>query len=181
MPLFGEKFSARLEAARVEYARLTALSSADIAAELMPAFGPDGTKHLFGSTHTPQIGQLLDWLQRNCRAAVPTFKNPLRSRVGEAVGLLEHAGLVYVISINSEGVRRWSATQLGLAALASGDYRPRIEKQTGAAPAAVASAAVTPPRESVAQRLQELETLRATGVISDAEYSAKREQIIAEI
>jgi hypothetical protein len=32
-----------------------------------------------------------------------------------------------------------------------------------------------------AQRLQELETLRATGVINDAEYARKREQIISEL
>jgi hypothetical protein len=48
------------------------------------------------------------------------------------------------------------------------------------APAQV-SAAVIPPRRTIAERLQELETLRATGAISDAEYTAKREQIIAEI
>jgi len=51
-----------------------------------------------------------------------------------------------------------------------------------AAPApAVAPPAFTPPQPSVAQRLQELETLRATGVISDAEYTRKREQIISEM
>ena len=38
-----------------------------------------------------------------------------------------------------------------------------------------------PSQPSVAQRLQELETLRATGVISDAESTAKREQVIGEI
>jgi hypothetical protein len=32
-----------------------------------------------------------------------------------------------------------------------------------------------------AQRLQELESLRATGVVSDAEYAAKRERVIDEI
>jgi hypothetical protein len=37
------------------------------------------------------------------------------------------------------------------------------------------------PRPPVTQRLQELETLRATGVITDAEYSHKREQIISEL
>lgn len=42
-------------------------------------------------------------------------------------------------------------------------------------------AAVAPPQPSAAQRLQELETLRASGAISDAEYAAKREQIIGEI
>lgn len=34
---------------------------------------------------------------------------------------------------------------------------------------------------SISQRLQELETLRATGAVNDAEYKAKRAQIIAEI
>jgi len=38
-----------------------------------------------------------------------------------------------------------------------------------------------PPEPSAAQRLQELETLRATGVISEAEYTAKRQQIIADL
>jgi hypothetical protein len=37
------------------------------------------------------------------------------------------------------------------------------------------------PQPSTAQRLQELETLRATGAISDAEYTAKREQIISAL
>lgn len=34
---------------------------------------------------------------------------------------------------------------------------------------------------TIAQRLQELETLRATGTITEAEYTAKRQQIIADI
>jgi hypothetical protein len=37
------------------------------------------------------------------------------------------------------------------------------------------------PEPSTAQRLQELETLRATGAISDDEYAAKRQQILAEL
>jgi hypothetical protein len=37
------------------------------------------------------------------------------------------------------------------------------------------------PEPSTAQRLQQLETLRATGVISDEEYTAKRQQIIADL
>jgi Short C-terminal domain len=55
------------------------------------------------------------------------------------------------------------------------------------APAASAPmAAPTPsymaaPEPSAAQRLQELETLHATGVISDDEYTAKRQQIISEL
>jgi hypothetical protein len=37
------------------------------------------------------------------------------------------------------------------------------------------------PEPSTAQRLQELETLRATGAISDDEYNTKRQQIIADL
>jgi hypothetical protein len=54
-----------------------------------------------------------------------------------------------------------------------------------APPAPAAAPAPTylakPPEVSTAQRLQELETLRATGSISDAEYTTKRQQIIAEL
>jgi hypothetical protein len=46
---------------------------------------------------------------------------------------------------------------------------------------APASFMPAPPEPSTAQRLQVLETLRATGAISEAEYTAKRQQIIAEL
>jgi hypothetical protein len=38
-----------------------------------------------------------------------------------------------------------------------------------------------PPRPSAAQRLQELETLRETGALTESEYAAKRQQMIAEL
>jgi hypothetical protein len=38
-----------------------------------------------------------------------------------------------------------------------------------------------PPQPSVAQRLEELEKLRAGGALSDAEYTAARQKIIAEL
>ena len=53
--------------------------------------------------------------------------------------------------------------------------------QTPAPTGAMPPPAYAPPQPSTAQRLQELETLRATGVISDAEYTRKREQIIGEL
>ncbi len=49
---------------------------------------------------------------------------------------------------------------------------------TSAAPA-VSQPAVSP--LTVSQRLQELETLRATGAVTDAEYNDKRRQIIADL
>jgi hypothetical protein len=50
-----------------------------------------------------------------------------------------------------------------------------------AAEAVPAATAAPPAAEAVAQRLRELENLRGAGAISDAEYKAKREQIIADI
>jgi hypothetical protein len=38
-----------------------------------------------------------------------------------------------------------------------------------------------PPEPSTAHRLQELETLRATGAISDQEYNTKRQQILSDL
>ncbi len=49
------------------------------------------------------------------------------------------------------------------------------------APAGGPAPVVTPPQPSIAQRLQELETLRASGALSDPEYNGRRAQIISEI
>jgi hypothetical protein len=57
---------------------------------------------------------------------------------------------------------------------------PPAQPQPASASAA-SYAAMAPPEPSVSQRLQELETLRATGAISEAEYSAKRQQIISAL
>jgi hypothetical protein len=54
---------------------------------------------------------------------------------------------------------------------------------TAAAPAGAPAGASfpAPPEPSTAQRLQELETLRATGAITDDEYATKRQQILSEL
>jgi hypothetical protein len=64
--------------------------------------------------------------------------------------------------------------------------RAAAGQPAGAAPAAPPPAYVPPPmppmpEASTAQRLQELETLRATGSITEAEYAAKRQQILADL
>ncbi|WP_319456796.1 MULTISPECIES: SHOCT domain-containing protein [unclassified Mycobacterium] len=46
-------------------------------------------------------------------------------------------------------------------------------------PAAPVGYPAAAPQPSVSQRLQELETLRATGAVSEEEYTAKRQQILA--
>lgn len=53
---------------------------------------------------------------------------------------------------------------------------------SASAPAPAAAAPfIAPPAPSTAQRLQELETLRATGAVSEEEYATKRQQIIADL
>ena len=63
--------------------------------------------------------------------------------------------------------------------------RHAVPQQTPAtAPAAAPTTAapfMAPPEPSTARRLQELETLRATGAISEEEYTTKRQQIISEL
>ncbi|AFM15732.1 hypothetical protein Mycch_0922 [Mycolicibacterium chubuense NBB4] len=60
--------------------------------------------------------------------------------------------------------------------------RQAAARQTAPPPPVPAAAAYAAPAEpSTAQRLQELETLRATGSITEDEYTAKRQQIIAEL
>jgi hypothetical protein len=154
---------------------------ADQAAEVMRAFGPDGPKAPTLGLLSPDAtgglheAQLFSWCVRN--PALPPVVN-----VAEVVQVLERAGLVCEMGTDRRGTRRWGATQLGLATLAGGKdvVRQRIMDRTGVA-SGMGGSTVTPPRRSIAQRLQELETLRATGVISEAEYAAKREQIINEI
>jgi Short C-terminal domain len=61
--------------------------------------------------------------------------------------------------------------------------RVAAQQAPAAAPAAAGGPApvVTPPQPSIAQRLQELETLRASGALTDQEYNSRRAQIISEI
>lgn len=68
-------------------------------------------------------------------------------------------------------VRRAAATQ----------PTPAAPAPAAAPPAAAPPAFMSPPEPSTAQRLQELETLRATGTISEAEYNTKRQQIISDL
>jgi hypothetical protein len=59
--------------------------------------------------------------------------------------------------------------------------RAAAAQPAGAAPPASSPSHMSPPEVSTAQRLQELETLRATGAISDDEYNAKRQQILSDL
>jgi hypothetical protein len=68
-------------------------------------------------------------------------------------------------------IRRAAATQQASA----GPAAPPPSPPPPSAPVAA------PPELSTAQRLQQLETLRATGAISDQEYNTKRQQILSDL
>lgn len=149
---------------------------ADLAAELMPAFGPIGAKPGRSLTLHQLVKWKLDQYEFSSSAkkaiAYPKLETPVR----EALQVLEHAELLY-LTVAEESADKWTATRLGLEALRGGKdvVTQRIKERggVGAAPAA--------PQASTGQRLQELEGLRSTGAISEAEYAAKREQIINEL
>ena len=145
---------------------------ADLAAELMPAFGLGGPLTLH---------QLVKWkldqyeFSSSAKKAIayPKLETPVR----EALQVLEHAELLYR-TVAEESADKWAATRLGLEALRGGkDVVTQRIKERGGAAAAPAAAS----QPSTAHRLQELEGLRSSGVISDAEYAAKREQIINDL
>jgi hypothetical protein len=61
---------------------------------------------------------------------------------------------------------------------------PPVPSATGFGPATGASPSTFMPstaEPSTAQRLQELETLRATGAVSEQEYTTKRQQILSDL
>jgi hypothetical protein len=49
------------------------------------------------------------------------------------------------------------------------------------APAGAPASVVTPPEPPIAQRLDELKVLHASGALTDQEYESRRAQIISEI
>ncbi|MDT5349882.1 MAG: hypothetical protein QOH91_3169 [Mycobacterium sp.] len=181
MPGFVNRFkaaAAEVERARqAEFERLVAVPpAADLAADLMPAFGPHGAKR--GKPLTKD--DIAGWMIRDYRLGFrerALCLTKLSGPIAEALQVLAHAELVYVTT-HSEAPDNWRATSLGLASLANGTYRQRISERTDAAPAVAAD---PPGRQSTAERLQELQTLRAANVISEGEYSAKRAQIINDL
>ncbi|OBK45705.1 SHOCT domain-containing protein [Mycobacterium sp. 1081908.1] len=60
---------------------------------------------------------------------------------------------------------------------AAAQQAPAPQPAAGGGPAPAGA----PPQPSIAQRLQELETLRASGALTDQEYNSRRAQIISEI
>ena len=147
--MFGMK--RKLETAFAELAAVLPPAT-DLAADLMPAFGPDGPKHGKDLSRSDLNG----WILPQTLQLLPQYEHKLSpqsrkaldvvARMGdrgprlgvelagipEAVQLLEHAELIYE-SKRTEQSDHWSATQFGLATLAKGKAAvvQRIKDRTG--------------------------------------------------
>ncbi|OBJ61258.1 hypothetical protein A9W95_09775 [Mycobacterium sp. 1423905.2] len=109
---------------------INAAPPADLAVELMAAFGPDAPRRV------PWLGvaDLSDWMFRRYpkQTGFVVQARPVRESIYEAVQLLEHSEFVYV-RWTSDNECSWSATRFGLAKLAEGKaaVRQRIKDRTG--------------------------------------------------
>jgi hypothetical protein len=147
MPLFGEKANhmANDDAAHPKLVNqpmidwLNRVPPAELAAELMPGFGPNGAEPYLRDSQDFTHRSLEEWLFY--RHGYPYQGTPW-SRfypdgrcwpILEALQLLEHAELIYISEIQDSGDRRWRPTRLGLSALAEGKdvVRQRIKDRTG--------------------------------------------------
>ena len=111
VPLFhtSDDKIAKQATAQAEFDRLNALSPADLALEVMPAFGPDGP-HGHGPNGGINILQALLWLNEAHFPSGISYISKLQEPVREAIQALDHAGLV-LTSAGPQGA--WtSATRL---------------------------------------------------------------------
>jgi hypothetical protein len=95
-----------------------------------------------------------------------------------------HLPLAGTFDLRSNPVVREQVLEIVRRAAAAQQAPPPSAQFAPAAAPSPAGAAWYPPQPpapSAAQRLQELETLRATGAITETEYAAKRQQVIASL
>ncbi|OBF04479.1 hypothetical protein A5730_18145 [Mycobacterium sp. ACS4054] len=176
MSLLRTLKAARAEVRRArddEFARVVDLPpTAELAAQLMAAFGSDGPKPGKPLTQYDFLRWVLRRTEFTSRGQRAMSLKKLVAPVREALQVLEHCELVY-LSVGGEGkVDNWRPTNRGLTALAGGhDAVAQCISRRDAARS-------SDPVDSAAERLRQLETLRAAGAISELEYTAKRGLIV---
>jgi hypothetical protein len=123
MSLFGNRKekAAKEGAAAEESERLVALPVADLAAEIMPAFGPDGLQAKTGHRQGPM--EVTSWLLASFSTSVK-YRQPILGPVIEGLQALDNAGLVEHRTFG--GGSTYNATRLGETALAEGSVRERL-------------------------------------------------------
>jgi hypothetical protein len=125
MGLFGskEEKAAREAAGAAEVGRLEGLSVDELAAELMPAFGPDGARAK-GDQGTPPM-QVIQWLVRD-HPSHPSLK-PLVDAVLAALEKMAAAGLLSRRGSGiGTGAQTYKLTPLGESTLADGSVGQRL-------------------------------------------------------
>jgi hypothetical protein len=139
MPLFGQSrdpaeveaerarqqasLQAMVDAAGAMFQWVSGVPAGDLAAHLMPAFGPGASaRSRDGNVDLSGLFTRLGYRD-----------NSLTGPILEAVQLLEHAELILIADIADSGARCWRATRFGLATLAEGTdaVRQRIKDRTG--------------------------------------------------
>jgi hypothetical protein len=125
MSLFGNRGekAAREAAAQAESERLVALPVADLAVEIMPAFGPDGLQA--GSGHRQGPMEVTSWLFSSLSASAKV-RQPVLGPVIEGLQALDNAGLVERRSFGSGSTNTYHATRLGETALAEGSLSQHL-------------------------------------------------------
>jgi hypothetical protein len=124
--LFGnrEEKAAKDAAAQGEVDRLLALSPTEFAAEIMPAFGPDGLNA--GAGHRQGPMEVTGWLMSSYSSS-SKYRQPLLGPVIEGLQALEHAGLVGQRGFGSGGsASTYHATRAGEEALGDGSVVRRV-------------------------------------------------------
>ena len=103
---------------------------AELASELMTAFGPDGVRD--GEAVGPD--DLSNWMLRGYpkQTGIIVPARPVNVPIMEAVQLLEHSELIYLRWITNDALV-WSVTRLGTSTLGAGKdaIRQRIKDRTG--------------------------------------------------
>jgi hypothetical protein len=123
MGLFGNRAekAQKAAAAQAETDRLLALPLADLAAEIMPAFGPGGIDA--GSGHSQGAIEVTTWLLSSFSGSVK-YRQPILGPVIEGLQVLDNAGLVERRAFG--GGSTYHATRLGEASLADGSVSRRL-------------------------------------------------------
>jgi hypothetical protein len=127
MGLFGNKEAKRADqaAAQAESERLAALPVADLAAEVMPAFGLGGIEAKSG--HRQGAIEVTEWLFASTSTKA-RYRQPVLGPVIEALQLLDGAGLLGHRSFggSNSNASTYHATRLGEEALADGSVKQRL-------------------------------------------------------
>jgi GNAT superfamily N-acetyltransferase len=145
-PLFRKspEKQAQQAAAQVEIDRLRALSTIDLAVDLLPGLGPDGPR---GGNVVPAQELAIKYLLREHPGAGRLQRLDLVGPTNRALNKLEEEGLVR--SISYQRTPMWRITDEGKAALADGKVRERLGGTPDGQGARDVTAALGPMRQNM--------------------------------